>query len=129
MGTLASVTPAFAAGASFPSAAVGAERIAVAFYGNALGVGSAFGTPSDLAKGRLLNFAHREYFQAAMSQEHVHLSTLQSLLGASFPISVFSFPAGCPVNPAWVISSRGPLVLVEHRIRDGEGARHWPPMN
>ncbi len=29
-----------------------------------------------------------------MSQEQVHLSALQSLLGASFPFSVFSFPLG-----------------------------------
>lgn len=93
-GALSSVIPALASGTSFPDAAVGAERIAIAFYGNALGVGSPFGTPSDLAKGRLLNFAHREYFQAAMSQEQVHLSTLQTLLAASFPVSVFAFPAG-----------------------------------
>ena len=59
VGTLASVTPAFAAGTSFPSAAVGAERIAVAFYGNALGVLGLWDAV-DLAKGRLLNFAPRE---------------------------------------------------------------------
>ncbi len=40
VGTLASVTPAFASGTTFPNAAVGAERIAIAFYGDALGVGS-----------------------------------------------------------------------------------------
>src|SRR5215470_9191842 len=45
--------------AAFGNAAVGAERIAVAFYSNALGVPSAFGVPNDLAKGTLLNSAHR----------------------------------------------------------------------
>ena len=78
--------------AAFGNAAVGAERIAVAFYSNALGVPSAFGVPSDLAKGTLLNSAHRVYFQAAQNQENSHLTTLESL-GLSFPFSTFVFPS------------------------------------
>jgi len=78
--------------AAFGNAAVGAERIAVAFYSNALGVPSAFGVPSDLAKGTLLNSAHRVYFQAAQNQENSHLATLESL-GLSFPFSTFAFPS------------------------------------
>ena len=76
----------------FGSAAVGAERIGVAFYANALGVGSAFGIANDLAKGQLLNAGHRVYFQAAMGQEQVHHDTLVSL-GLDFPAHIFSFPA------------------------------------
>ena len=38
----------------FGNAAVGAERIGIAFYSNALGQGSPFGVASDLAKGTLL---------------------------------------------------------------------------
>ncbi len=78
--------------AAFGNAAVGAERIAVAFYSNALGVPSAFGVPNDLAKGTLLNSAHRVYFQAAQNQENSHLTTLVSL-GLSFPFSTFAFPS------------------------------------
>jgi ferritin-like protein len=77
----------------FGNAAVGAERIAVAFYSNALGVASEFGVPADLAKGTLLNSGHREYFNAALNQEASHLETLLGL-GLSFPFSVFAFPAG-----------------------------------
>ena len=77
----------------FGDAAVGAERIGIAFYGNALGIGSSYSCPKDLAKGTLLNSSHREYFQAAMNQETQHLATLQSL-GLTFPYSTFSFPAG-----------------------------------
>jgi hypothetical protein len=79
--------------AAFGDAAVGAERIAVAFYSNALGVTSAFGVPGDLAKGTLLNSAHREYFEAARKQEASHLATLLSL-ELSFPFSKFAFPSG-----------------------------------
>jgi hypothetical protein len=78
---------------AFGNAAVGAERIAVAFYSNALGVSSAFGVPADLAKGTLLNESHREYFKAALNQESSHLATLESL-GLTFPYSTFAFPAG-----------------------------------
>jgi hypothetical protein len=76
---------------AFGNAAVGAERIAVAFYSNALGVPSAFGIPNDLAKGTLLDSAHRVYFQAAQNQETSHLTTLVSL-GLTFPFSTFAFP-------------------------------------
>jgi len=77
----------------FGSAAVGAERIGIAFYSNALGQISPFGVASDLAKGTLLNSAHRTYFQAARNQEDTHRSVLQSL-GLDFQFSVFQFPAG-----------------------------------
>ncbi len=78
---------------AFGNAAVGAERIGIAFYGNALGKGSPFSVPSDVAKGTLLNHAHREYFEAAGNQEDTHRAVLQSL-GLDFPFSVFRFPPG-----------------------------------
>jgi hypothetical protein len=78
---------------AFGGAAVGAERIAVAFYSNALGVPSSFGVSADLAKGTLLNSAHREYFEAARNQEASHLATLLGL-GLSFPFTTFAFPPG-----------------------------------
>jgi hypothetical protein len=77
----------------FGNAAVGAEKIAVAFYSNALGVSSDFGVAADLAKGTLLNNAHREYFTAARNQEANHLTTLEGL-GLSFTPNTFAFPAG-----------------------------------
>src|SRR6185503_13038579 len=77
----------------FGNAAVGAERIGIAFYNNALGKSSPFGVRGDLAKGTLLNSSHREYFQAAANQEDTHRVTLQSL-GLDFPFTVFQFPAG-----------------------------------
>jgi hypothetical protein len=77
----------------FGNAAVGAERIGIAFYGNALGAGSPYSCSGDLAKGTLLNNAHRLYFQAAFNQETEHLRVLQSL-GLTFPVSLFKFPAG-----------------------------------
>jgi hypothetical protein len=78
---------------AFGNAAVGAERIGIAFYSNALGQTSPFSVPSDLAKGTLLNNVHRIYFQAAHNQEDTHRAVLQSL-GLNFPFSVFGFPAG-----------------------------------
>jgi len=78
---------------AFGNAAVGAERIAVAFYSNALGQPSPFGVAADLAKGTLLNSAHREYFKAALNQEASHLATLLNLK-LSFTASTFAFPAG-----------------------------------
>lgn len=78
---------------NFGNAAVGAERIGIAFYGNALGQGSAFSVSTDLAKGTLLNSAHRVYFEAAFNQETQHLATLRSL-GLNFPFARFAFPAG-----------------------------------
>src|SRR5215470_2524100 len=77
----------------FGNAAVGAERIGIAFYSNALGQTSPFGVGSDLAKGMLLNSAHRIYFRAARNQENRHRAVLESL-GLKFPFSVFQFPAG-----------------------------------
>jgi len=77
----------------FGNAAVGAERIGIAFYSNALGQVSPFGVPGDVAKGTLLNSAHRIYFQAARNQEDTHRAVLQSL-GLAFKFSVFQFPAG-----------------------------------
>lgn len=77
----------------FGNAAVGAERIATAFYDNALGKVSPYGVAGDVAKGTLLNNAHREYFGAARNQEAEHLAVLQSL-GLAFPYTTFAFPAG-----------------------------------
>jgi hypothetical protein len=70
---------------AFGNAAVGAERIAVAFYSNALGLASSFGVSADLAKGTLLNSAHREYFEAARNQEASHLATLLSRFPRPLP--------------------------------------------
>ncbi len=78
---------------NFGNAAVGAERIGIAFYSNALGVPTEFGVPADQAKGTLLNDAHRVYFNAARSQETSHLGTLMGLK-LDFAKTVFSFPAG-----------------------------------
>jgi hypothetical protein len=78
---------------NFGNAAVGAERIGIAFYSNALGTPTEFGVSADQAKGTLLNDAHRVYFNAARNQETSHLATLKSL-SLSFPFSVFSFPPG-----------------------------------
>lgn len=78
---------------AFGSAAVGAERIGITLYDNALGVKSPYGVSQDVAKGTLLNSAHREYFMAAANQETDHLATLVGL-GLTFPYSTFAFPAG-----------------------------------
>jgi hypothetical protein len=78
---------------AFGNAAVGAERIAVAFYANAIGDTSPFSAPGDPAKRTLLNNSHREYFEAAGNQEASHLVVLESL-GLTFPYSRFAFPAG-----------------------------------
>ncbi len=77
----------------FVNAAVGAERIGIAFYDNALGSGSAYSTASDPASTTLLNRSHRGYFQAAFNQETSHLAALIGN-GGSFPYTHFSFPAG-----------------------------------
>lgn len=94
------VKPALAATDSdilnFGNAAVGAERIGIAFYANALGMSASSGTfnvSCDTAKGTLLNSAHRAYFEAALNQETQHLNTLSSL-GLTFPITTFGFPDG-----------------------------------
>lgn len=78
---------------AFGNAAVGAERIAVAFYSNALGEPSPFGVADDVAKRTLLNAGHREYFEAARNQEASHLAVLESL-GLTFPFTTFGFPSG-----------------------------------
>ena len=77
----------------FGNAAVGAERIGIAFYSNALGTSTEFGVPADQAKGTLLNAAHRVYFDAARNQETSHLLTLRRL-DLDFGKTVFSFPPG-----------------------------------
>jgi len=91
---LAKVMPAFAdAATDFAAAAVGAERIGIAFYGNALGSGSPWSATGDAATINLLNSSHRGYFQAAFNQETSHLATLRSL-GVDFPAHTFKFPDG-----------------------------------
>src|SRR5579885_3428279 len=63
----------------FVTAAIGAERIGIAFYGNAVGSGSPYSAPGDAATSALLNSSHRGYFRAAFNQETSHLATLSSL--------------------------------------------------
>lgn len=77
----------------FVNAAVGAERIGIAFYGNALGSGSPYSVAGDPANNTLLNNSHRGYFQAAFNQESSHLAALLSK-GGSFTFGHFGFPAG-----------------------------------
>lgn len=88
---------------AFGQAAVGAERIAVAFYSNALGEGSKYGVAGDVATSTLLNSGHRTYFRAAQGQEQAHQDTLVSL-GLSFPYSVFKFPAGTFTSASAMLS-------------------------
>jgi hypothetical protein len=77
----------------FVNAAVGAERIGIAFYGNALGKGSPYSVASDAASHTLLNSSHRGYFMAAFNQESSHLAALVANRG-SFPFGHFGFPGG-----------------------------------
>ena len=77
----------------FVNAAVGAERIGIAFYGNALGSGSPYSVAGDAATHTLLNSSHRGYFTAAFNQESSHLSALLAN-GGIFPFSHFEFPTG-----------------------------------
>ena len=77
----------------FVSAAVGAERIGIAFYGNALGSGSPYSVAGDAATSTLLNESHRGYFGAAFNQESSHLAALIAN-GGAFPFGHFGFPAG-----------------------------------
>jgi hypothetical protein len=89
------VTSVLANGATdFVTAAVGAERIGIAFYGNALGSGSPYSASGDPATNTLLNSSHRGYFQAAFNQESSHLAVLSSLGLPDFPFHTFKFPAG-----------------------------------
>jgi Ferritin-like domain len=77
----------------FVNAAVGAERIGIAFYGNAVGGGSSFSVAGDPATHTLLNESHRGYFRAAFNQESSHLAALLAN-GGAFPYTHFVFPAG-----------------------------------
>jgi hypothetical protein len=93
---LGKVTSAFASSnpvLDFVNAAVGAERIGIAFYGNALGSGSPFSVSGDPATHTLLNSGHRVYFQAAFNQETSHLAALIAN-GGNFGFGHFEFPAG-----------------------------------
>ena len=102
---LGKVLPALAdATTDFASAAVGAERIGIAFYGNAIGMGSPWSAPGDAATSTLLNSSHRGYFQAAFNQETSHLATLRSL-GVDFPAHTFKFPDG-------TFASKGPMLAM-----------------
>ena len=92
---LGRVTNVFADGATdFVTAAVGAERIGIAFYGNALGSGSPYSASGDATTSTLLNSSHRGYFRAAFNQETSHLAVLSSLGLPDFPFHTFKFPAG-----------------------------------
>jgi hypothetical protein len=82
------------AATDFVTAAIGAERIGIAFYGNAVGSGSPYSAAGDAATTSLLNSSHRGYFQAAFNQETSHLATLSSLGLPDFPFHTFKFPAG-----------------------------------
>jgi hypothetical protein len=77
----------------FVNAAVGAERIGIAFYGNALGGGSPYSVAGDPATNTLLNQSHRHYFTAAFNQETSHLAALLAN-GGAFPFGHFGFPGG-----------------------------------
>ena len=77
----------------FVNAAVGAERIGIAFYGNALGTGSPYSVAADPATHTLLNESHRHYFTAAFNQETSHLAALVAN-GGQFGFAHFGFPAG-----------------------------------
>ena len=78
----------------FVTAAIGAERIGIAFYGNAIGSGSPYSAAGDPATSTLLNSSHRGYFSAAFNQETSHLKVLSSLGLPDFPFHTFKFPAG-----------------------------------
>jgi len=78
----------------FATAAIGAERIGIAFYGNAVGSGSPYSATGDAATMALLNSSHRGYFRAAFNQETSHLATLSGLGLPDFPYHTFKFPAG-----------------------------------
>ena len=92
---LARIPNVLADGATdFVTAAIGAERIGIAFYGNAVGAGSPYSASGDAATSVLLNSSHRGYFRAAFNQETSHLATLSSLGLPDFPFHTFKFPAG-----------------------------------
>jgi len=93
LGRLANVFASSSPVLDFVNAAVGAERIGIAFYGNALGTGSPYSLAADAADHTLLNNSHRGYFMAAFNQETSHLAALIAN-GGSFPFNHFAFPAG-----------------------------------
>ena len=93
LGSVGKVFASSNAVVDFVNAAVGAERIGIAFYGNALGSGSPYSVAADLATRTLLNSSHRSYFTAAFNQETSHLSALLAN-GGAFPFAHFGFPAG-----------------------------------
>ncbi len=95
---------AYAGSFDFVPAAIGAERIGIAFYGNAIGSGSPYSAPGDAATTTLLNSSHRGYFQAAFNQETSHLTVLQSLNHPDFPFHTFTFPAGTFANKESMLS-------------------------
>jgi Ferritin-like domain len=92
----------------FVNAAVGAERIGIAFYGNALGSGSPYSVARDPATHTLLNSSHRGYFTAAFNQESSHLAALIAN-GGSFPFGHFGFPAG-------TFDSAGPMLAMGQNL-------------
>lgn len=98
-GVLASSNPVL----DFVNAAVGAERIGIAFYGNAIGRGSDFSVGADPATHTLLNSSHRGYFQAAFNQETSHLKALVAN-GGAFPFGHFGFPAGTFDSPGSMLA-------------------------
>jgi len=105
--SLGKVANVFASGnpvLDFVNAAVGAERIGIAFYGNALGTGSPYSVSGDPATNTLLNRSHRRYFEAAFNQESSHLAVLLSK-GGAFDFGHFGFPAG-------TFGSTGPMVAM-----------------
>jgi hypothetical protein len=93
--SLGKVTTVFASNPvlDFVNAAVGAERIGIAFYGNSLGTGSPYSVAGDPATHTLLNSSHRGYFHAAFNQETSHLAALIAN-GGQFGFGHFGFPAG-----------------------------------
>ncbi len=86
LGKLSTVFASSSPALDFVNAAVGAERIGITFYGNALGSGSPYSVSGDPATKTLLNHSHRRYFGAAFNQESSHLATLIAS-GGSFRLS------------------------------------------
>jgi hypothetical protein len=104
LGKVANVFADSGAVLDFVNAAVGAERIGIAFYGNALGSGSPYSVSGDAATNTLLNSSHRRYFRAAFNQETSHLAALIAN-GGSFGFGHFGFPTG-------TFGSAGPMLAM-----------------
>jgi hypothetical protein len=96
----------------FVTAAIGAERIGIAFYGNALGSGSPYSAGDDPATTSLLNSSHRGYFRAAFNQETSHLAVLSSLGVPDFPFHTFKFPAGTFATKAGMLAMGASLEAI-----------------